>query len=331
MNDNSVRYSESADAIIAQAKVRGLTLTRRSLAEWHRAGLLPRPKKQGLGQGKGSASLYPIRTAEQAIACQIELTQIRNFEVAGWQLWLRGFCVADEYWQKPIEQARRNIRKGTELIEEAETGDPVASDKLDQEIKNFTSMANLPNPYGAIRRRLRGDRFLELFQSVLPTIIGDFLRPLFDAEDGGFERLFQNLLWGDVSKETDDLSPHLGISAAVLVEQIEKMSEFVLKRGQSLHEVDFSQDEIHVARDEFLKLIRAFRFLRKGEAEFSRVEPRELNLVIQLFFSTPIAIQAALILGWAYFREIPGWSDRLNSIISDIERALIAHVGIENL
>lgn len=322
MDDNSVCYSESVGAIIAQAEGHGLKLTPRCIAEWHRAGLLPRPKKQGLGRGKGSASLYPIGTAEQAIACHKELAQIRNFEVAGWQLWLRGFCVADEYWQKPIEQARRNIRKGTELIEEAETGDPVASDKLDYEIENFTSMANLPSPYGAIRRRLRGDRFLEFFQSVLPAISGNFSRPLPTAEDVGFERLFQNFLWGDVYKETYGLSPHLGISAAGLVEQIEKLSEFVPKRGQSLHEVDFSQDEIHVARDEFLKLIRAFRFLRKGETADSAREPLELNLVIQLFSSAPIARQAAFILGWAYFREIPDWSDRLNSIAAEIVKVM---------
>lgn len=325
MDDNSVCYSERSEALIDEAKAHGLQLSRRQLAEWHRAGLLPRPKKQGLGQGQGSASLYPAGTAKQALACIEEFKRDRNAEIVGWRLWLRRFAVADEYWQRPIERAQNNVRLVAEQIKKIVDDDILASEALDKRIGEFTSKRELPKPFGAIRRRLKSDRFLELFQVVLPAIAGDFTNSASYSEEDSLARLFHNLLWGGHSVETEDPSPHLGISAVSLIRQIEIMSDFVLQKGKLPHEVEFTPSTLEIARDEFVQLVEIFKLLRNAEAMEIGNKTLKLDIVVQLFSLASISTEAAFILAWAYFREIPGWVDRLHSIVAEIAGALPEH------
>jgi hypothetical protein len=62
MCGESVVYDEPADWIVEQAQQQSVTLSRRKLADWHRAGLIPKPDQEFLGGLDGSESIYPRGT-----------------------------------------------------------------------------------------------------------------------------------------------------------------------------------------------------------------------------------------------------------------------------
>src|SRR5438445_768462 len=71
--------AERADDLIALAKASGFHVTKTQLARWHRAGLLPRPvRRQGLGRGKGTISIYPAGTGTQLLALLVIRTRERG-------------------------------------------------------------------------------------------------------------------------------------------------------------------------------------------------------------------------------------------------------------
>ena len=52
---------EEASQIIEKVARSGLRISRRQLAAWHRAGLVPTPTKRGVGRGSGQCELLSIR------------------------------------------------------------------------------------------------------------------------------------------------------------------------------------------------------------------------------------------------------------------------------
>ena len=89
MSDASAVYDEPADWIVEQAQQQSVTLSRRKLADWHRAGLIPRPDREFLGGPDGSESTYPGGTLRQVIACSILMKPFGSVERVGWELWMR--------------------------------------------------------------------------------------------------------------------------------------------------------------------------------------------------------------------------------------------------
>jgi hypothetical protein len=65
MSSESVVYGEPADWIVEQAQQQSVTLSRRKLADWHRAGLIAKPHREFLGGPNGSESTYPSGTLRQ--------------------------------------------------------------------------------------------------------------------------------------------------------------------------------------------------------------------------------------------------------------------------
>src|SRR5258707_10332904 len=84
---------ESRDEVIQRALVVGYTVSPAQLARWHRAGLLPRPRQQALGRGRGTETFYPPGSALQVVAiCQIK-DEERRLERIAFRLWWEGFPV----------------------------------------------------------------------------------------------------------------------------------------------------------------------------------------------------------------------------------------------
>ena len=68
-------------------------VTNAKLLRWVQAGLLPRPRREGLGQGQGGVSYYPRIAVRQAKALAELLRRQRSLDEAGWRLWLVGYPV----------------------------------------------------------------------------------------------------------------------------------------------------------------------------------------------------------------------------------------------
>jgi hypothetical protein len=68
-------------------------VTNAQLLRWVQAGLLPHPRREGLGRGQGGVSYYPAVTVFQAKALAGLLNRQRNLGEAGWRLWMLGYHV----------------------------------------------------------------------------------------------------------------------------------------------------------------------------------------------------------------------------------------------
>lgn len=85
--------AEPSAEVVAYAASLGYVMSAAQLARWHRAGLLPRPRQQSLGRGRGTATLYPLGTSVQVVAlCQIRANE-RRLDRAAFRLWWDGFTV----------------------------------------------------------------------------------------------------------------------------------------------------------------------------------------------------------------------------------------------
>ncbi len=118
MPDESVDYAEEADWIVERARQQDVTFSRRQLADWHRAGLIPKPDREFLGGPEGTKSMYPRGTLRQAIACAALMDHFGETDRVGWELWMRGFKVAERYWRAPLREAHEMFRRfSSEAIE----------------------------------------------------------------------------------------------------------------------------------------------------------------------------------------------------------------------
>ena len=78
----------------------GVRITPHQLLRWHQAGLLPQPRREGLGRGKGTVSYYNKQALYQSWALADLLRRRRNLTEAGWGVWMWGFPVTD--WARDL-------------------------------------------------------------------------------------------------------------------------------------------------------------------------------------------------------------------------------------
>ena len=179
MLEESVAYEEPADWIVEQAQQQGVTLSRRKLADWHRAGLIEKPDREFHGGPDGSESIYPHGTLRQAIACSILMKQFDSIKRVGWELWMGGFPVAEHHWREPLREAHEMFRMFFSIAVDLENEDSAEygfeqSDAVDQLIRTVSDLPQAPPRLGVARRRLRGGSFNEFLSIMISTVIGAF-------------------------------------------------------------------------------------------------------------------------------------------------------------
>ena len=176
--EKSVAYEEEADWIVEEVRRQGVTLSRRKLADWHRAGLIPKPQRDFLGGPDGSESVYPRGTMRQAIECAVLMKRLGSVEHVGWELWMRGSDVAEHHWRKPLREAHEMFRlflsTASNREDEYDDDAPEQSEAVDRLIETIGDQSETPTRMGVARRRLRRDGFKELLAIVTAAAIGAF-------------------------------------------------------------------------------------------------------------------------------------------------------------
>jgi hypothetical protein len=83
------------DALCAEMEASDRYLSRRAARDWWTKGLLPRPRRHGLGRGRGTETFWTDpRVAQQARAAYDLLAACPRAEIALLSLWLLGFSVS---------------------------------------------------------------------------------------------------------------------------------------------------------------------------------------------------------------------------------------------
>ncbi len=91
----------TSEALLELARKNGYELTPRTLSDWHRYGLIPKPEREF--PGHGSVSLYPLGTDTQLLAL-IELhSREKRLDYVGWELWWSGFPVSVELIRRVLD------------------------------------------------------------------------------------------------------------------------------------------------------------------------------------------------------------------------------------
>lgn len=77
----------TADEIVQYALDCGVSVSRAQLERWHKAGLLPLPRRVHLGRGRGTESRYPAHAAPQAVTIAFGRELDRSLDSMAWYAW----------------------------------------------------------------------------------------------------------------------------------------------------------------------------------------------------------------------------------------------------
>jgi hypothetical protein len=322
MPDASAVYDEPATWIVEQARGHGTAVSRRKLADWHRAGLIAKPRRDFLGGPEGSEPIYPRGTLRQAIACSILMKQFGSLERVGWELWMGGFPVAEHHWREPLREAHEMFQLFFSIATDAEDEDSaeygfVQSDEVDQLIGNVSDLSQVPRRLGVARRRLRGSSFNEVLSIVISAAIGAFqVSEGVTGEIGDPIHVLSRLLGTEPGRHKAAVppSPVLSVTGNAVAENLEAMTQFLTLIPGSISPDTVKESEFTSARDELSFLARSYLSVRQDEARIAPGSTPDLALTRQLFENLAPKEQAVLMLIWLAVRSIPGWRENLDEL-----------------
>lgn len=102
---------EELEEILDAAGDAGFDVSRHQLERWRGKGLVPRPRREGLGYREGTDSYYPKGTSNLVIRIAQLLEEKRSFEFVGWMLWGMGYNHVVDFVRSSL---RNQIEKAQE-------------------------------------------------------------------------------------------------------------------------------------------------------------------------------------------------------------------------
>jgi hypothetical protein len=319
MSGESVVYDEPAGWIVEQARHQGVTLSRRQLADWHRAGLIPEPDRNYLGGRDGTESIYPSGGLRQAIACSTLMKQFGSVERVGWELWVRAFPVAERFWREPLSEAHQMFRLAHSFAtnDRSAGGSPELSDAADEFIETAGDLPEAPRRMGVARRRLRRTAFKELLGIIISTAIGAFKLTEGSARESADPKRLLSRLLGTQAGRHKAAMPHsqlLSVTGQAVGENLEAMAAFLPLIATTFSPDAINETELASAKDELVFLLQAYLSLRQKEDRVVPGSTPDLAVIKQVFEDLAPKEQAAALLIWLAVRNIPGWRENLNAI-----------------
>lgn len=174
---NGVDGTETAEVLLRAAVAAGYSVSRDQLVRWHRTGLLPRPSTTGLGQGRGTVTLYSVGTSRQLIAlCGIH-KRYRRLDDAGWLLWWQGYEVPEIVVTRYVQKvASRYVDLWAKVLTPEGTPTELMDELLDQ-----AHQVRLSKTLGRVRRRVGSEEFERVVEAIV-AVAGGGAGRLADSE-----------------------------------------------------------------------------------------------------------------------------------------------------
>lgn len=181
-------YLEKAADIVACARAKGFDVSPRQVAEWHRRGLLERPKQMHIKGG--TETRYPCGTCQQLqVLLHLRKKYKRDFEMIGWLMVMGGYRVDKCYWQKPLEAF---IADWERVRENFSTESEDYEIELSEEFLDVIEEADWSKAKAGwikrSRRHLRQDDFMALMSLLTNVAIGAFAQEFGTEESKKIDR-----------------------------------------------------------------------------------------------------------------------------------------------
>lgn len=190
----------TSDQMRTELDSAGVSISASRLERWRREKLLPGAKQIGLGRGRGSVAMVPPDSARQALEID-RLYKVREKrDWVGWQLWMQGYWVGDQYWRAPMERARVTIRDVARQarrygrLSESEDGDLAALQVQARSLARGT-------PFAAPLASIEAPIFETLLGVGNRIIMGEFDRFNWDAGEADMDRSAVINLFGAANAE----------------------------------------------------------------------------------------------------------------------------------
>lgn len=243
--------SESQKYLIAVAQKAGFLVSARQLARWHREGLLPRPKQESLGRGRGTRSVYPDGTADQLIAlCEFKKSG-RRLDYLAWHLWWEGFDVGIGLIREFINSNWNSWDLDIRNLTDRKSGD--LNDKTLRTLKK----AGLSHFKNNIVRQAR--------RRIGRILFGGFVVSITRVVAGRFETMDTELLekaMGLVPTGHHKESP-MWMPEGITDEDVSSLSSFMKNEFQKMRVDKLSDEQLIEARDKLRAIIEFLALLRQ--------------------------------------------------------------------
>jgi hypothetical protein len=295
---------EETEAIIRRARFEGHTISSRQLSEWGRKGLLPPSRSPGLGRGKGrQTAVYPFGTARQAIECSKLFGQNLSAAEVGWELWVQGYSVGEEYWKPHFEKANQLLKNlGEALIVDDEDGIFSFSDDLEEAFKKVIQQGGNPTWTNRMVQRVGHEDAVEFLAFVLNAAAGNL--DYQTKSDDDLERTSRALGIQSASKKRRvEPLPFVEDFQSSILENFGMLSSQFTK----IWSPDFliAQKEASL-RDATCELYILYNYFNAIGDNMKERHPYFI-LLRQIFSQLDFAGFAAFALVWLAIRDIPEW------------------------
>jgi hypothetical protein len=316
---------EPASVVLAWVRALGHQISDDQLADSHRRGLIPRPRQVGLGQGKGTASLYPKGTTVQVLAL-LAAKQIagRDPERAGWILWNNSYPVDEYLWRDPFREASESLVKvSREVFEFVDAEDtsapPIVSEAAIDQIEHISSCRNESAMFGPIRRSLGRKKSKIALRNLIEVFGGIFESSgVLQNYDGSaayeLRKIFDKLIGDDEHRSKQNNKINFSIGGIEFDDMLIKISDALAKlRGLSIIDT-YSDTELFQARNELNALVVALALEAKASESKGNDISRALRLLSLLAKNITVKEHASLILLWLVARRIPAVQEGLERL-----------------
>jgi hypothetical protein len=198
--------------IVQAVRSRGLRVTASQVERWHKAGLLPAPRRRSLGRGHGTESRYHPIALAQAAAIAVYRRDIKSLDSIRWALWCFGFDVTSSvraYLLGYLKHEVSRLRTALEEFEAETAADDIRTERLVR--------GRQRGAWGRIRRRV-GPAYVQTVAHMLADLmLGQFDKrvPYDEPDDATAIRKLVDL-FSPEPKTSDAETQHLTRAARLL-------------------------------------------------------------------------------------------------------------------
>lgn len=294
----------------------GVVISASRLERWRREKLLPAAKQIGLGRGRGSVVVVPPDSARQALEID-RLYKVREKrDWVGWQLWMQGYWVGEQYWRAPMEGARAAFGHVARQARRYEHRSDISDSDLPALRARARSLAR-GTPFAAPLARIDEPMFETLLGVGSRLITGQFDGFNWDADEANEDRRAVINMLGTANAERQSIGGNK-LAIAKSIEAV--LEEIAIAVGRLMRRRSINEPP----REERREIAQAFEVVTGLYDMVSPLIGRSalgLRTANWIGRNPDIAVHSAMLLVWGELRAILHYQNGIAELHGETVRA----------